>query len=96
MAVSRATIASRCKKVQSSCCALFGITIKHAKLSIHLHIHITIQPSNKKYRADKEIKYNTKTAKSYYIHVELKRGKGFSQPEYLSSSSIFHKGHVYR
>ena len=43
-------------KVQSSCCALFGIKIKHAKLSIHLYIHITIQHSNKKYRVDKEIK----------------------------------------
>ena len=33
-------------KVQSSCCALFGITIKHAKLSIHLYIHITIHTHN--------------------------------------------------
>ena len=49
--------------VQSSCCALFGITIKHAKLSIHLYIHITIQPSNKKYRVDKEIKIQYKDCK---------------------------------
>ena len=45
------------------CSALFGITIKHAKLSIHLYIHITIQPSNKKYRVDKEIKIQYKDCK---------------------------------
>ena len=63
-------------KVQSSCCALFGITINHAKLSIHLYIHITIQSSNKKYRVDKEIKIQYKDCKVILHTCGIEERKG--------------------